>query len=126
MNFSADIKKAAKAMGKDADEVLAANVLKMAGKIIKATPALTGTARNNWFFSIDTEASGERDGKKPAPDAHANAVDTATKFSFGHVFYIINRVPYVRHLENGTPKMKPFGMIKSALDDLQESLKKYR
>jgi len=126
MSFSLDIKKVAEAMKQDVDQVLRASALDLGGKIIKGTPVDNGTARNNWYTSIDSEPSVNkaRQPNKSGSNAMRELEKEAGMFGMNKTFYMVNRTPYIIHLEEGTPKMRPFAMVRRALDNFESGIKR--
>lgn len=98
-------------------------------KIVERTPVDTGRARGNWQVTIDAPTE-QMIGPSPKAD-HAEAraafsgsdpVAAGQKVIHGvrgyHTIHITNNVPYIIYLEEGTPRMKPFGMVKRTIQDL--------
>ena len=113
-------------MKEDVDQVLRATALDLGGKIIKGTPVDNGVAINNWFTSIDAEPSVniQREANKDGTEAMNQLDKEVGMFGMGKTFYMINRIPYIVHLEEGTEHMRAFGMVRRAMDNLESGIKR--
>jgi hypothetical protein len=99
--------------------------------IIDNTPVLTTRAVSNWKARINKPYVRKfppklpGDGTKKGAETRGRAVKQIMKYQNKQVFqqykresqtiYISNRVPYIRLLENGGPKNRPYGMVAKGL-----------
>jgi hypothetical protein len=71
-----------------------------------------GRFKGNWQMSIDSPATGvkdliDRDGSATIA-AHASVLSTAKA---GHVYYIVNNLPYAKRIEEGWSRQAPYGIV---------------
>ena len=127
MSFASQVDKMAENAAKRASKMVRGTVLGIMRDTIKDTPVDSGRLRNNWFASIGSPVSKEREmGKtkkgntsKAASAANANAVDVASKFKMGDEIYFTNNLPYAMVTEfggmvNGSVR-KGQGMLRRAI-----------
>jgi NADH:ubiquinone oxidoreductase subunit len=73
-----------------------------------------GHFRGNWQLGVDTNPSGEVEGYDPSGSrtVSANIAKIPSEAS-GHVYHIVNNVPYARKLEEGehSSQVEPNGMV---------------
>lgn len=112
MGFADDVQKWGKKIGARIDQIPRIVAVQIATKVIERTPVDTGRAKGNWHASIDTPSSAVTDDTdKSGSQAIANAASEAGDFRGGHVFYLVNNLPYIRNLEHGSSKQAPAGMV---------------
>jgi len=92
---------------------------------LRRTPVLTGQARGNWNFSVDTR---DMTFYEKRVDPHLQykpqeAIDVSFD-SIGGVFYMINNVPYAQRLEyEGWSDQAPSGMLRVSIVEFNDRLK---
>lgn len=138
--FSLDIDRIAQVFGMKAEKAFRTIALNNYEEIIRRTPVgdpdywkghpkgnpsgnarppkgyLGGTARNNWWFSINTpypSPSGRSANKSQNNQAMNAATVGVMSAKLGDTLYFQNGVPYILKLENGTqsPRQAPYGMV---------------
>jgi len=123
MSLDADLARFASLTGQKIDTVVKRSTLDLCNSIIMATPVDTGIARGGWLPSIDAPASGqgEKDRGGGKTLARVNAmVDQAP----GNVFFLTNNVPYIRPLEYGHSAQAPQGMVRLAVQQFPEAIRR--
>jgi hypothetical protein len=96
--------------------------LEIFSRVVKRTPVDTGRARANWQVSVGEpifEAIEDTDKKRfgagPGADRVMAADASMRNLPLDKSIFITNNLPYIVYLEDGTPKMKAFGMVKTTL-----------
>ena len=117
MSFSLDISRFAKTALADAATVQRKVCLDLSAGVINDTPVDTGRARANWQPAVNRVA----DTALSATDASgaatiAKVVDTLKELRPGDTFTLVNNVPYILALEDGSSKQAPQGMLKRNLE----------
>lgn len=112
--FSADLEKAAHALGVEtAREAAVSIALMLWSRIVARTPVDTGLARANWFLSEG----------RPRREATTSVVPEAPPALTGDsVIYLTNNVPYIVPLEYGHSRQAPNGMVRLAIAEVQAEL----
>lgn len=110
--FSLDVDKwIAKAKGKQ-DLVVRKVSLDIFRRVILRTPVRSGRARGNWQCAINNIPVGEIETVDTNGATTLEAVADAIKDAkAGDVIYLVNNVPYILKLENGSSKQAPAGMV---------------
>lgn len=105
--------------------------------LVTSTPVDTGRARSNWIVGINAAPSeddrepffpGEQ-GSTVAQNTQAS-IDEATQRintyagSEGGSIYIVNSVPYIEELNNGTSKQAPANFVEEAVQKAVEAIKR--
>ena len=119
MSFSGDIRNFAKDAAEAHDKITRAATLELFGGVIKSTPVDTGRARGNWQTAVGTPPSDqlERDDKSGA-QAIAE-VEANTPPGAGQQTYLVNNLPYIMALEEGSSKKAPEGMVRKNVARVQ-------
>jgi hypothetical protein len=116
-DFSADLEKAALALGvESAREAAVSIALTLIGKVTVRTPVDTGRARANWFLAegaprIETTES-------MTPENHG-----AVSLTGRSVIFITNSLPYIVPLEYGHSAQAPSGMLRIAIAETMAEIK---
>jgi hypothetical protein len=99
--------------------------LGLGGKVIKATPVLTGRLRNNWVSSIGVPSSADDlPGSTSGSDAVAGSLATVAKYKSGDKLWLANNLEYARAVEDGTANRPPVGMLKLTVAEYQRVFNK--
>lgn len=123
MGFADDVHKWAKRTGARADQVPRIVAVQIAGQIIERTPVDTGRAKGNWQATIETPASGVlEDEDKSGSGTMQKAYRVANDFKAGHVFYLVNNLPYIRRLEQGWSRQAPAGMVAVTASEFRQAV----
>jgi len=123
--FGLEIKKWNGATDKAMREVLQATALKLTASIIKRTPVDTGRARGNWQVGINNKpdsvvATTDKSGNA----ALSNGANTIRTAGTTDTISVINNLPYIQKLENGSSQQAPAGMVKVTVTEFQRALNK--
>ena len=92
----------------------------LAEEVVRRTPVDTGFLRGSWFAQVGSaEAAFEPVKDKDGAATIASiALDVASKpFKIGDTISILNQAAYARHVEFGTSRMSPRGMVRSTVAD---------
>jgi len=123
IQFKADLAKFAEQLKIEKARVVQKVVLDLWTGITRRTPVDTGRARANWFVTEGApsgnveHADAKEPNSVPAPTApNVNAI-TGEKSVF-----IINNLPYIEALENGHSKQAPNGMVRLAIQDVENQI----
>ena len=123
MGFADDVQKWAKRVGARADQVPRIVAVQISGQIIERTPVNTGRAKGNWQATIETPASGVLDNEdRSGSGTMQKTYRVANDFKAGHVFYLVNNLPYIRRLEQGWSRQAPAGMVAVTVSEFQQAV----
>lgn len=123
--FTLDLKRFSdKAKGR-MDLVVRKITLDIHARVTLKTPVDTGRARANWIATIARPATGVREpaasgygGSTGAANAQASiqqAVASLASSKAGQSLFVVNNLPYIIDLENGSSKQAPVGMLRVTL-----------
>lgn len=116
--FALDLSKFAAKAGGNMDLVVRKVSLDLMARVIRRTPVDTGRARANWQVAIETIPVGEVEGSdKSGAKTLTAAAATVQSMIAGHVVYLVNNVPYIGVLEDGSSKQAPAGMLEVTLQE---------
>jgi len=120
MSFGSQVDKIADKAAMRASKTVRGTVLGIMRDTIKDTPVDTGRLRNNWFASVGSPSSAERDSEsKTGADSTASAVGVTKTFEMGDDIYFTNNLPYAMIVEFGGVVMgkvrKGQGMLRRAI-----------
>lgn len=123
MSFSGDVGKFARDAAEAHDKIARAATLDFFSGTIKDTPVDTGRARGGWTVGVGVEPaeSPERLDKEGAA-ASAEAMAKTPKGA-GQEVFMMNNLPYILELENGSSKKAPNGMVRINLARVQRIVK---
>lgn len=91
----------------------------LAGKIIKATPVDTGTAKGNWNIAINNP---DLSTDKPPDKNRSLRPGDVPKVRLDQKIIISNNLPYIGKLEHGSSKQAPAGMVAVSISGWQETV----
>lgn len=119
MSFGSDMRNATKRIEDAHNKIARAATLDYFSGTIKDTPVDTGRARGGWTVGVGTEPadSPERLDKEGA--AASAEVMAKTPKGAGQEVFMINNLPYILELENGSSKKAPDGMVRRNLARVQ-------
>lgn len=126
MGFAADLKVLCDRAGEKAELVVRGAALELASQMIDRSPVDTGRFKNNWIPSIgaalnpattsDLDKSGEK-----ALSAIRQSLDG---WKPGQKIWITNSLPYAMKLEYGHSKQAANGMVRLAVQNYSEAVKR--
>jgi hypothetical protein len=133
--FSADLQKFCDKTRIKADTFVRKVTLDLFGEVVQRTPVDTGMARANWQIGIGERPEGTVDdaarmkrikgqSNKSSYDGGRAAMAGGAMANFsniqaGGVNYIVNNLPYIMKLEDGTSQQAPQGMARIAVANFQ-------
>lgn len=128
MSFSKDISKFTGDTKKAHDDITRAATLQLFSDVIKSTPVDTGRARGNWQTAVGTPTSGtiEREDKIKVGRTGGAAiaeVEQKTPPGAGQQTYLVNNLPYIFALEEGSSTQSPAGMVRKNMARVQRIVK---
>lgn len=116
-DFAATIEAWVEATKEQMDRVVLMATLELRTRILVRTPVDTGRLRNNWQLGVDIQpdgvlgytVKGRRSRGQAVRGAHtadaaatfSGQMDSWTTSGAGHVYYIVNNLPYARRQEYG-------------------------
>lgn len=139
MGFALDISKFAEKCLKNSDQVVRKTVIDIASSLIdkspvgdpdywqhKAPPGYAGGRfKANWQLGVDVHPEGEIDAlDKSGATTKAKAAAQIPKRAAGHVYTIVNNLPYAQALEDGHSRQAPHGMVGLTKIEFQGMIKK--
>jgi len=124
MSFSNQISAWTQKVEKAAGKIFRGSALEIFKTVIKRTPVDTGRLKGNWQVGINTKPSGETgvDDKSGGKTANTGGAIIG-KAKIGNVIYLVNNMDYVLHVENGTDKQRPVGMVKLTIQEWDATVK---
>lgn len=118
MSFSSDLKKASSNIEKRAEKIIRGTSFAIFKRVIERTPVKTGRAKGNWQTDIGQPASGdvERNDTTPKGSISQEMISSLTfvtqQAAVGDAVYMVNNLPYIQKLEDGSSQQAPAGMVK--------------
>ncbi len=85
--------------------------MQLTTSVVMRTPVDTGRARGNWQPSLDSIASGTTDRTSKAGASVIRNAKTEAKQAHGRRFFLVNNLPYIKKLEDGSSNQAPAGMV---------------
>ena len=105
-------------MNGGADALVRRIALEIWNEITKRTPVDTGRARAAWMASIDSPSTKNfPEGTYAAPSE-----PDLSEATIKNLIYVTNNVDYIQHLEEGTSKQAPAGMVRVTLAQVRAEL----
>lgn len=120
MSFTLDLTKFATKANADMKLVIQKISMEAFRRIIYRTPVDTGRARANWGCTIGkprTPAEIESTDKSGSSTTAA-MVATVQGFSGDGSTFLVNNLPYINELENGSSKQMPSGMVRATMAEM--------
>lgn len=117
--FNRDLKKFAREVDEDYNTLFRKVVVAIFSGIVKKTPVDVGTARSNWQVAINTKLWTEV-AAEPAGRTLARGIGEAGGARMGDTAYILNGLPYIEPLENGSSTQAANGMIDLTLAEVYQ------
>jgi len=119
--FALDLKKFGKVTREEAKVIFQKITIDLDSRVVLQTPVDEGTARGNWFPSLN-KPSGAMDEKikdKSGAASIARITATAAGAELGDTVWLTNNLPYILPLENGHSGQAPEGMVDENLNAVQ-------
>lgn len=124
MSFSVDLSKWIEKTKIDMNVVIRKIALDLFSRIVLKTPVRTGRARMNWHVSIGQirdeliDLKGEYSAAGSQQKAIAGATTKILSYSNAELaIFILNNLPYIEVLEEGSSIQAPNGMVKITLEE---------
>jgi len=111
--FALDLKNFGLVTHRQARVIFQKIAIDLDSRIVLGTPVDEGTARGNWFPSLNKPSSevDEKSVDKTGSTAINAAVKTAASAELGDTIWFTNNLPYILPLENGHSGQAPDGMV---------------
>lgn len=122
MSLQSDLKKFAQLTGKAMEQVVKESLIDTSTRIVLASPVDTGAFRGNWL-----SATGSADTRYNTQDTTEKLGEmraTINGIALGEVFYFTNSLPYAERLENGWSQQAPAGVVKLAVAQWQQTVRR--
>lgn len=131
MGFAADLAKLCAKAGDKAELVVRRTALELQAEMIERTPVDTGRAKGNWVASVGAmtgETSSREDktplGRHDSAGAIKEAAGRLKAWTPGQTIWLVNNLVYARKLELGHSKQAPHGMVRLAVQNYAEAVRK--
>lgn len=123
-SFAKRIRLKAQYVTKNSDELTRQVAMAVVKELVSSTPVKTGRARANWrtllyeadnilYWPLPEKPSSPESGAQRALD---EAQETLSVYTGGRrSIWIVNNVPYIRDLNNGTSSQAPAGFVETAV-----------
>lgn len=116
----------ARELGRDVDRVVRSVALAADQAVVFATPVDKGVARSNWRVSVGTPSVGTIGAYSPgdglgigeaanAQAAIAQALAAIAARRPGQSIFIVNNLPYIQRLNDGSSAQAPAGFVEAAV-----------
>lgn len=90
--------------------------------VVRKSPVDTGRFRANWQLGVDSRPSGVI--ASTENNAISNALPVMPAQPAGHVYYIVNNLPYAQALEDGHSTQSPPGnMVSGTVAEFQQIIR---
>lgn len=104
-----------------AEQVCRKVAIDMFTGIVQMTPVKTGLARGNWFPSFNTPSAESTTTPSPGGvDVVSRASTTANAWNGQGSIFLVNNLPYIQALENGSSTQAPAGMVRVTVTRFQD------
>lgn len=124
MSFQSQIKKFNDKTKLKAVRIFRGTALSIFGRVIIRTPVLSGRARGNWQTQLNRAPNSVLDVKdKNGAAAITQAGKAVSRAKLGDTLFLINNLPYIEPLENGSSEQAPTGMVKVSIAEFQARVK---
>lgn len=125
MGFAEDLRVLCERAGNKAEMVVRGAALELGGQMIDRSPVDTGRFKNNWMTSAGPRASGARSSEsKDGVDSIGQLQQQVAGWKPGQTIWILNNLPYAKRLEYGWSKQAPGGMVRLAVQNYSQDIKK--
>ncbi|WP_333907571.1 HK97 gp10 family phage protein [Delftia acidovorans] len=125
MGFAADLRALCERAGDKAEMVVRGAALELGGQILDRSPVDSGRFKNNWVTatgSADTSRSADPDVSGARSKAMLN--EKIASWKPGQTIWILNNLPYAKRLEYGWSQQAPGGMVRLAVQNYSQAIKK--
>lgn len=119
MSFGSDMRSATKRIEDAHNKIARAATLDFFSGTIKDTPVDTGRARGGWTTGVGTEPAASPERLDTSGSAATSEVVAKTPQGAGQEVFMINSLPYIEELENGSSQQAPSGMVRRNLARVQ-------
>lgn len=119
-SFSLDLSRFAKKAGVEMKLVIQKISMEAFKRIIYRTPVDTGRARANWGCTIGKPRTGVQveSTDKSGSTTTAAMVATVQQFNGDGSTFLVNNLPYIHELENGSSTQSPQGMVSVTMAEM--------
>ena len=125
MGFAADLRALCDKAGDKAEMVVRGAALELGGQMIDRSPVDTGRFKNNWVTATgaaDSSASASSDKSGARSGSMLN--EKIAGWKPGQTIWILNSLPYAKRLEYGWSKQAPGGMVRLAVQNYSQAIKR--
>lgn len=118
--FSIDLARFAKRANVEMKLVVQKISMEAFKRIILRTPVDTGRARANWGCTIGSPRTPVQldSTDKPGGPTTAAMMAEVQKFNGDGRLFMVNNLPYIHELENGSSKKSPQGMVRVSMEEV--------
>lgn len=119
MSFGSDMRRATQRIEDAHNNITRAATLDFFSGTVRDTPVDTGRARGNWQTAVGVPIDGEISRDDPSGAAAIAEIEARTPAGAGQETFMVNNLPYIIELENGSSKQAPSGMVRRNLARVQ-------
>lgn len=126
MGFAADLRKLCEAAGDKAELVVRKAALDLGGQMVERSPVDSGRFKSNWMTGIGAtlDASTTDTTDKSGTPSLGRMQQKLASWKPGQTIWITNSLPYAQRLENGWSQQAPAGMVRLAVQNLEQAVAK--
>ncbi|MDR0216188.1 MAG: HK97 gp10 family phage protein [Comamonas sp.] len=125
MGFAEDLRALCERAGDKAEQVVRGAALFLGDEMIDESPVDTGRFKNNWITSAGPRATGTRSSSsKDGSDSKGQLQEQVAAWKPGQTIWILNNLPYAQRLEYGWSQQAPGGMVRLAVQNYSQAVKK--
>lgn len=125
MGFAADLRALCERAGDKAEMVVRGAALELGGQMVDRSPVDTGRFKNAWVTSTGAADQSQPQGAdKSGARSLAVLNEKIAGWKPGQTIWILNNLPYAKRLEYGWSKQAPGGMVRLAVQNYSQAIKK--
>lgn len=125
MGFAADLRALCDKAGDKAEMVVRGAALELGGQMIDRSPVDTGRFKNNWVTATGAaDSSSSANSDKSGARSSSMLNERIAGWKPGQTIWILNNLPYAKRLEYGWSQQAPGGMVRLAVQNYSQAIKK--
>lgn len=125
MGFAEDLRAMCGRAGDKAELVVRGAALELGGQMVDRSPVDTGRFKNNWVTATGApDASHSADPDVSGARSRAMLNEKIAAWKPGQTIWILNSLPYAKRLEYGWSQQAPGGMVRLAVQNYSQAIKK--
>lgn len=125
MGFATDLRALCERAGDKAEMVVRGAALELGGQMVDRSPVDTGRFKNAWVTSTGAaDPSRPQGADKSGARSLAVLNERIAAWKPGQTIWILNNLPYAKRLEYGWSQQAPGGMVRLAVQNYSQAIKK--